>query len=614
MSSDVQFKILVKIGDQVQSLVSDKNSFTVGRSKKADLQIEHEYLSNLHFRFDEVGKNKFTITDLGSTNGTFFKNKQLQPQTAVAYTAGDEILIRAGFGIRLKIIPQNIQLPNKLEINSINKEIEEKRKSLVEISELVKVNQATYLNDKKIRQEEMEIIEEQHRQNIKGLVSEVEKVVLAKMDESLKVVLIKEELLKLTSERYELKDIVETQYTALKLITNKVISLETRFNQTDMSLNKTLSDIETKNIEYVHLSNSLKSAHLEYDQLKHKTDLLKDETKKLVEIYQLEKIQFDSEMEIKRKAHMDELTSQLEKYNEEAISKRTDLDYLKTEFDLKYKAFNDNLKRYELKEKEKLELDLAKKNNQVQTEILYIEDGFKKLSENYELTVQRQKNQIEEIRLGLLNNVEQELASYRTEKIQKIDDETKEIEILKNEKNQMQEALNLIKIDLDKQKLAQKEFLEEMNRQRNEVISQAESETDKEIRTMKFKKVQELSEQISAHLTKDLMNRRGRALDDEYIEKSSVAIKRLIIEKMLDSGNVDTERTRQFVLGDEFKKSRDQSELKKVSSLSLAAGMAIVLSCLLLAALFFPEKILITKRSMMEIFESSNNRIPANNN
>lgn len=140
MSSKTQFKILIKIGDQVQSFMIDKKLFTIGRSKTADLQIPCDYLSNQHLRFEEIEKNTFTITDLGSTNGTWLKNVFLTPQKPVRYESGNEILIKVQGGVRLKILPVEIAIPD-LPVQS----------------------QESYLAEKKYRQEEMALIEEKHR-------------------------------------------------------------------------------------------------------------------------------------------------------------------------------------------------------------------------------------------------------------------------------------------------------------------------------------------------------------------------------------------------------------------------------------------------------------------
>lgn len=609
MSSRTQFKILIKIGDQVQSFMIDKKSFTVGRSKNADLQIPYDYLSNLHFRFEEISKNIFAITDLGSTNGTCLKNISLIPQKPTRYEAGEEILIKVQKGIRLKIIPLEVSLPESSELKKLTMQIEKGKEELTKITEMIKTNQEAYLMEKESHLQEILKIEEEH----KNLQDETEKLILEKMDEGLKVVLIRDELTKLSIEKEELKDVVETQYKALKLMTQKSIDTSEMLSASESSLQKMMGELNEKSLEYSTVSHALESARTEYEQLKHTTDILNIETKKLVDIYQVEKEQFDSVMEEKRKTHMEELNKQLENYNDEALKKKTELDYLKTEYDLRQKAYDDNLRRHEQREKEKSDLELKRQTAQMTTELLHYRSELKNIEKHYKNKLKEQELALDEKKRKFFTDLENEIHIIKESRVKAISEETHELEKIKTEKEESIETLKVLRTELNKQQEALKEFLNEMNRQRNEAISQAESETDKEIRTMKFKKVQELSEQIGHHIAKDLMIRRGRALDDEYIEKSSVAIKRLIVEKMLESHDVDTERTRQLVLGDELKKFRNQGDANKFSATSIVASVAALLFVLLSAAVIYPEAVLVTKKIVLEKIRLQKDRLPASN-
>lgn len=588
MSSKTQFKILIKIGDQVQSFMIDKKLFTIGRSKTADLQIPCDYLSNQHLRFEEIEKNTFTITDLGSTNGTWLKNVFLTPQKPVRYESGNEILIKVQGGVRLKILPVEMAIPD-LPVQS----------------------QESYLAEKKYRQEEMAVIEEKHRNEVHLLKEEIDKITLEKMDENLKIVLIKEELGKLEAERAELKEIVETQYKALKLISQKTIETEELLITSEKSLHKVTSELSDQTLEYTKQSLALDSVRTEYDKLKHATDILNAETKKLVAIYQTEKEQFDSVMEEKRKNHMEELNKQLESYNDEFLKKKTELDYLKTEYELKHKAFDENLRRYEQKEKEKTDLELKRQTAQMTTELLYYRSELKNIEKHYKNKLREQELALEAEKIKATEELEINLRREKDNRLKQIVEETSELEKIKLEKSEMLENVKSLRADWDKQISDHKDFLTEMNRQKNEAIATAEGETDKEIRTMKFKKVQELSDQISQHIAKDLTMRRGRALDDEYIEKSSIAIKRLIVEKMLESHDVDTERTRQLVLGDELKKFKTQKSSGHLWSMPIVASVALFLFLLLSMSVFFPEKVLDMKNALLERESYTDQRMPA---
>ena len=633
-----QFRVLVKIGDQVKSFNVEKNSFTVGRSKNADLQIPYDYLSNLHFRFDEIGNNRFVITDLGSTNGTCLKNNKLEPNKSSVYQPGEEILIKVQNGVRIKILPQVVENQKtvtkpvvakenvrdkealefkkqiesaKEELKKLQSQIESEKKELTKISKMAKINQEAYLVEKESRRNEMLKIVEDHKKEFNLLKEDIEKLTLEKMDENLKIVLVKEELTKLTNERNELKDVVETQFKALKLMNEKALDATEMLRASESSMQSILGNLNAKSLEYSKVSESLESARAEYEKLKHNTDILNAETKKLVEIYKLEKEQFDQEMEQKRKSHMEELNKQLESFNDQAIKKKAELNSMQTEFEIRQLTYAESLRKFEQKEKEKSDLELKRQTAAMTTELLYYRTELKSVEKIYKTKMLEIEKDVDQERLNKLKLLEGEIGQLRERRLTEINNDTSELDKVKTEKNEAIEQLRSLRAELNNLQQTHKEFLDESERQRNEIISQAENDTEREIRKIKYKKAEEVSDQISNLINKDLMFRRGRALDDEYIEKSSIAIKRLILEKMMESNEVNTERTRQLVLGDELKKFRPPPSARNNQSFVIAASAATILFVMLCASLLYPEAELKTKKFVLNKAHKNETRIPA---
>ena len=65
---------------------------TVGRAQDSDIVLQEQGISRLHARLQR-GAQGWTITDLGSTNGTFVNGKRLAPQADLVLQAGDRITI-----------------------------------------------------------------------------------------------------------------------------------------------------------------------------------------------------------------------------------------------------------------------------------------------------------------------------------------------------------------------------------------------------------------------------------------------------------------------------------------------------------------------------------------
>jgi hypothetical protein len=97
--TDPGMPVLTQYGEGIVHVVqkSDRNSFaamvTVGRSSNNDIVIEHCAISKLHalLRRDPMAKC-FTVTDVGSTNGTTLDTRPISPNQSSHLTSGSAII------------------------------------------------------------------------------------------------------------------------------------------------------------------------------------------------------------------------------------------------------------------------------------------------------------------------------------------------------------------------------------------------------------------------------------------------------------------------------------------------------------------------------------------
>jgi pSer/pThr/pTyr-binding forkhead associated (FHA) protein len=77
-------------GSEIQ-LTTAEEGFTIGRSKESsNLYLEYVDVSRNHARISSVG-GQFTLSDLGSLNGTFLNEQRLEAHNARTLTSGDKI-------------------------------------------------------------------------------------------------------------------------------------------------------------------------------------------------------------------------------------------------------------------------------------------------------------------------------------------------------------------------------------------------------------------------------------------------------------------------------------------------------------------------------------------
>lgn len=100
--------VLVRLVSQPQSSVTcDKplraGSFVVGAQPGADIQLEGPTVSGQHARLHVSAQGVVTVTDLGSSNGTFVNQYRLAPQQPVELRFGDQLGISSR--VVLEIVP-----------------------------------------------------------------------------------------------------------------------------------------------------------------------------------------------------------------------------------------------------------------------------------------------------------------------------------------------------------------------------------------------------------------------------------------------------------------------------------------------------------------------------
>lgn len=79
-----------------------KKSITIGRSKECDISIKADGISRKHVEIIENSDGSFTITDLGSSNGTFINEEKLEPNQTKEFTFF--FPAKLGYGIIVSLV------------------------------------------------------------------------------------------------------------------------------------------------------------------------------------------------------------------------------------------------------------------------------------------------------------------------------------------------------------------------------------------------------------------------------------------------------------------------------------------------------------------------------
>src|SRR5690349_17162136 len=83
-----------------EAKIFDKDQVTLGRAASNDLVLTAPDVSGRHAMLSvarDNGKPKILISDLGSSNGTYVEEKRLQPNTPVAITENQRVVVGGSF-------------------------------------------------------------------------------------------------------------------------------------------------------------------------------------------------------------------------------------------------------------------------------------------------------------------------------------------------------------------------------------------------------------------------------------------------------------------------------------------------------------------------------------
>ena len=72
-------------GEQPKTVSIDQETFTIGRSPKASIQVENENIGRIHVQIRKNESGTLFITDNGSSNGTFLNNERLTAHEEVQW-------------------------------------------------------------------------------------------------------------------------------------------------------------------------------------------------------------------------------------------------------------------------------------------------------------------------------------------------------------------------------------------------------------------------------------------------------------------------------------------------------------------------------------------------
>ncbi len=92
LSSEGDKLVLRWMGGQTESYQFNKTSIRVGRGPSNDVVVNHPAVSGNHLRLD-LTPDRFTVTDLDSTNGTMLNGHSIHPNTPQPFSYGDVIRI-----------------------------------------------------------------------------------------------------------------------------------------------------------------------------------------------------------------------------------------------------------------------------------------------------------------------------------------------------------------------------------------------------------------------------------------------------------------------------------------------------------------------------------------
>lgn len=108
-------QILLKLVNGEEQLETiDSDSFTIGRSSKADIVVPHEGMSRQHCQIEVINGDIF-VTDLGSTNGVLIDGHKIDPHVKTPYQS--YLSLSFGAVSSLQIQTEEASIPARNSIN-----------------------------------------------------------------------------------------------------------------------------------------------------------------------------------------------------------------------------------------------------------------------------------------------------------------------------------------------------------------------------------------------------------------------------------------------------------------------------------------------------------------
>lgn len=111
-------QILLKLVNGEEQLETiDSDSFTIGRSSKADIVVPHEGMSRQHCQIEVVNGDIF-VTDLGSTNGVLIDGHKIEPHVKTPYQSYLSLSFGAVSSLQIQTEETNTPVRNSINRNA----------------------------------------------------------------------------------------------------------------------------------------------------------------------------------------------------------------------------------------------------------------------------------------------------------------------------------------------------------------------------------------------------------------------------------------------------------------------------------------------------------------
>ena len=121
-------KIVLKFNDSVlNTFDSDKDIISIGRNISNDIQIDNLSVSKEHARISKNAE-KFSIEDLGSTNGTYLNEINITKEKIV----NNDIITIGKHTLEITIPAKNMDIPTQRDADDTMLLTTEKHKKMLE--------------------------------------------------------------------------------------------------------------------------------------------------------------------------------------------------------------------------------------------------------------------------------------------------------------------------------------------------------------------------------------------------------------------------------------------------------------------------------------------------